>query len=788
MVQAAEPACGSSLRGLERPALLFVGVTVAAGALASIAALMHVDSATPERLAILAALGLATATIRLSLPLAHGRSSMSLSYPVVLFATVSEGIAAGLLVAAGTAAVQSTIRTRSRPPAYRVAFNVASLAVTAALSGGAFFALRQETGEWLWSLAAPLALAGLVYFVVNTTFVASAVALTTGQSLRSVWLEGFLWSAPGYFVGAIAAGLAVVVQSHSLSWWLAVVAVPVYLTYKSYSTYVSRLEAGQQQTRRALTVQFGIVQALAVAIESKDRTSHLQLRRLAVYAEGLGRAVGLSETELHAVRTAALLHDIGNLAVPEHVLAKPGCLTFEEFQKVKIHPRVGAEILRTVPFEVPVAPLILAHHEHWDGGGYPEGLKGAGIPLAARVLAVADCYTALLSDRPHRPRYQPWEAMVVLERSRGTTLDPDLVDRFIERLPTLEAQVAALSSDHEDPRVAAAAGSIGDRALEDIVVARQEARALFEIAQALTASLGIAEAVETIVTNLGDLMPVRGGALFLWHEREARFSCRYATEAAPEGLAGAEAATLDEVCALAERACAADGSLALAGLVSPLMVGEHLLGGLVVVTVRDSLADHKRVLEHVSRQAALVIQNAVAFEETRQLSLTDPVTDLPNRRCLIQHLGHELARAERRDCRVALLLMDVDDFKRVNDTLGHDAGDRALREIGSVTRALLRPYDICARHGGDEFVVVLWDCDGAQAEGRAREVGDAVAHAAVPIGNGESFTCSVSIGTAVFPDDGRRPEQLLAAADARMYAHKSSRRGSRAPLAPGVLA
>ena len=149
----------------------------------------------------------------------------------------------------------------------------------------------------------------------------------------------------------------------------------------------------------------------------------------------------MSEDEVRGVRTAALLHDIGNLAVPEHILSKNGPLTHEEFERLKIHPRVGADILKSVPFPYPVASLVLAHHERWDGRGYPSGLKGNDIPLGARVIAVIDCFTAMLADRPQRPSRTYAEAMATLRENGGSALDPTLVETFVEALPRLEAQL-----------------------------------------------------------------------------------------------------------------------------------------------------------------------------------------------------------------------------------------------------------------------------------------------------------------------------------------------------------
>src|SRR5439155_13407524 len=131
------------------------------------------------------------------------------------------------------------------------------------------------------------------------------------------------------------------------------------------------------------------------------------------------------------------------LAVPEHILSKPGPLTQEEFQKIRIHPEVGAEIISGVPFPYPVAPLILSHHERWDGKGYPSGLKGEEIPLGARILSVVDYFDALMSDRPYHKAMSVEAAANLLRQEGGKALDPRVVDTFIDMYPALAAEAEA---------------------------------------------------------------------------------------------------------------------------------------------------------------------------------------------------------------------------------------------------------------------------------------------------------------------------------------------------------
>ena len=189
--------------------------------------------------------------------------------------------------------------------------------------------------------------------------------------------------------------------------------------------------------------------------------------------------------------------------------------------------------------------------------------------------------------------------------------------------------------------------------------------------------------------------------------------------------------------------------------------------------------DHRRLLERISEQAAAVIHNAMVFERTQQDSLTDPLTGLPNTRFMLTHLSRELARAESLKTELSLLVMDVDEFKEINDTYGHRVGDRALREIARVLRAAIRPYDVCVRYAGDEFVVVLSGCTLAEVEDKRRELQDVVDTTVVDAGSGVRFRVSVSVGAAVFPHDGDTYDALLAKADARMYSDKGLRKGSR---------
>jgi putative nucleotidyltransferase with HDIG domain len=180
------------------------------------------------------------------------------------------------------------------------------------------------------------------------------------------------------------------------------------------------------------TLYMSTIEALAQAIDAKDHFTHGHIRRVQMYAVRLARELGVNgEAELKAIEAAALLHDMGKIGVPEHILNKPGRLTAAEYEKVKVHAALGADILSSIKFPYPVVPIVRHHHERWDGRGYPDGLAGTNIPVGARILAVADCFDALTTDRPYRPALSDDAAVAVLLDNRGESYDPVVVDAFI---------------------------------------------------------------------------------------------------------------------------------------------------------------------------------------------------------------------------------------------------------------------------------------------------------------------------------------------------------------------
>ena len=382
----------------------------------------------------------------------------------------------------------------------------------------------------------------------------------------------------------------------------------------------------------------------------------------------------MSENEIQGVKTAALLHDIGKLAVPEHILSKPGPLTQEEFQKIRIHPQVGAEIIAGVPFPYPVAPLILSHHERWDGKGYPAGMKGDEIPAGARILAVVDYFDALTSERPYHKAMSDEGAVGLLRQEAGKALDPNLV-HDVRREPREAARRSgndvrdgahARAADRHEREGAPAVGLLPEPSnktvFDDIALAHREIYALYEIAQAMGTSLGVADTMALISSKLSNLVPFSCCALFLHNEELETLRCRFATGIDAEviqqisvksglGLTGWVARnrrTLVNARPSADlEAAGISGTTSLqSALVCPLVFNERFIGTLSVYHIDAGCYtdDHRRLLDRVCEQAAAVIYNSIVFEQTQEDSLTDPLTG-PAEHALHVHAPHARAGA-----------------------------------------------------------------------------------------------------------------------------------------------
>src|SRR3984885_381231 len=386
----------------------------------------------PVKFACYMVAALLASPLKVSLP--GGTLSVNFLFTLlgILEMSFPETLLIGLLSTAG----QFFWKPARRPRPVQLIFNLSQVTVSGAAAYGAYHFVCVHVLHGPGPLA--LVVAAVTHFAVNTLATSIIIGLTEGKPFSKVWTESYLWSFPYYMVGAAVAGL-VSFLNHTIGWQSSLLVLPpIYLMYRSYRLYLGKLETEKKHAEQVSNLHLRTIEALALAIEAKDQTTGEHLQRVRVYAMELAKELGLSEDETEALRAASVLHDIGKLAVPEHIISKPGKLTPEEFEKMKIHPTVGAEILEQVDFPYPVVPIVRAHHEKWDGSGYPNGLAGEAIPIGARILSAVDCLDALASDRQYRRAMPLEEAMKVVIAESGKAFDPKVVEVLTRRYVELE--------------------------------------------------------------------------------------------------------------------------------------------------------------------------------------------------------------------------------------------------------------------------------------------------------------------------------------------------------------
>ena len=475
---------------------------------------------------VLAALTLLTGTFTVKIPGLLARISVSDAF---VFASV---LAFGPAVATVIVAIDSLVATLWMRPEHRSllrsSFNVASVALSVWIASHTFYWLTGAApgkSLALQQLVIPLFTLAALYFLINSWLVAFALSFEKRQNALSLWWDNFPWLSLNYFGGVSVAAL-VVSHSNSIDIHTIGIILPLLvITYLTYRTSLARLEDAQRHVSQVNDLYLSTIEALAMAVDAKDQITHGHIRRVQVYAVELAKRLGVVEDrQLRAIETAALLHDMGKLAIPEHILNKPGKLTDAEFAKMKRHADIGADLLSSIRFPYPVVPIVRYHHESWDGSGYPSGIARTDIPLGARILAVVDCFDALTSDRPYRPRLQTADAFRILVERSGTMYDPLVVSTFIaafdEIAPTAtKAGQLAKSITVFDDRGAA------HTPVQTIFQATQARRHATPTALASAVNAGSLDVIAHGFNYITQLTPAHVCALFEYQAERDSFRC-----------------------------------------------------------------------------------------------------------------------------------------------------------------------------------------------------------------------------------------------------------------------
>jgi diguanylate cyclase (GGDEF)-like protein/putative nucleotidyltransferase with HDIG domain len=566
----------------------------------------------------------------------------------------------------------------------------------------------------------------ILYFVLNTWFVAFAVALHSDRSPLSVWWPHFTWLSVNYLSGASVAALIVTyTQRIDISTLLIIVPL-LFVSYLTFRTAMGRFDDATKHLGQLNRLYLSTIETLAMAIDAKDQITHGHIRRVQAYAVGLAKRVGVVDEHLiKAIEAAALLHDMGKLAVPEYILNKPGRLTPAEFEKMKLHASVGADILSAIDFPYPVVPIVRHHHEYWDGTGYPDGLRSTEIPIGARILSVVDCFDALTSDRPYRPRLSDEEALNILLERRGSMYDPLIVDTFVSVHKQIAPNPSPSVPQQALNEIASSTQSVlaplsGPTQLDEITASSDEGATLRELSTAIAGQTTVTEAGDVIAKHLLRLIAFSQLVVFIYDFETDELEARHvAGEAALpiktmriglgkhlSGWVAANRQTIvnsDPVLDLGEIARNSTPRLRSC-LSSPIISNDSLVG---VLTLYSSESDHftdehRRLIETVAQHSAAVFKRVASQEEPRT---TDQLTQLPYFVRDKTKLGG-LIRAES-----LILWIDIVGLKQINISRSRAAGNAALCRTARCIQSEIQPVDSLFRYQSDEFIAVLNSTD-----------------------------------------------------------------------------
>jgi diguanylate cyclase (GGDEF)-like protein/putative nucleotidyltransferase with HDIG domain len=727
---------------------------------------------------------------------------------IIFWGTIWLGIPGGVLLAAGISAVQYKVAPKDKSERL---FDGAVNIIAAFAAGSIFYLILKifaGFGEasvggnalafgWLAASSAAMAFA---HYAFSEFLPAIFFKFETNSSISDFW-KASAFPSPGRYAAGVGAAFIFHLAFLQFGLYFGLVLLPLTVFgHFAYRLHLTRFAQKTKEITEASRIHLATVEALATAIDARDQVGIGHVRRTQIYAVGIGELLKLSADELEAINTGALLHDIGKLAVPDHILNKPGRLTPAEMEKTKIHASVGASILEKINFPYPVVPTVKHHHEWWDGSGYPENLKGDNIPLTARILGVADAYDTLRGARPYRPALARDEARRFLLSGAGTQFDPQIVDVFLRNLSKFEAKVEAQGFSYVFDRESAAEGynsgdgGGGQSYVEQIKRANREVFTLYELARVFSSSLNLHETVSLFVEKIGELVPFDTCAVYLTEETGDSAKVVYVQGANKSALKNKRVKMGEGATGYALKMRKAVHNIepgldfdfssfdldedytAMASL--PLIADEKLVGAVSLYScdLENYEEEHMRLLETVSRIASDAIFVALQHAESESRALTDPMTNLPNARSLQMQFEKETARASRSGAKFQLLMLDLDGFKAVNDTFGHKTGDKLLKELARVMTAQLRDYDFLARYAGDEFVAIVPETDGEGITELSRRIEKAVNEFVLPLGEGECARVGISIGAACYPDDGETLDQIIIRADKGMYAVKAQRK------------
>lgn len=739
-----------------------------------------------------------------SLELRGTGTGISASEALIFLAVITLGPYHGALLGAVDMLMGSQ-RLKLKPSLYL--FNISNLAISVFVAGKVYYAageyLANHTivpgwGQKLVAFVIPLLALALIDYLLPVMMLALRSYLTGVGNILDRVRQTFPWEPVTYLANAIVAGLInYVFREHGLITTavtlLLVLPVPI-IIYYTFRTYRDKLSGQEKHYQELTSVYDSILEMLAMAIDAKDDVTHDHIQRVKLFAGRMGEMVGLSNLEIEALKAGSLLHDIGKIGVPAYILNKPGKLTQHEFEQMKMHTIIGADMLSNVNFRYPVVPIVRHHHERWDGRGYPDGLKGEQIPITARILTLVDNYDALRSDRPYKKGMTREEALEYIKQNAGTFFDPRLVKLFLSSVDQLEAEASSFAFKPPESKKRSAVNSAAmasaspaaglqaepqiDRAaaaLNSIAETNQRVTALYEMSRTLASIISVEDTVAILANRLAKLVPFTTCAISLFDASRSEFEIAHALgrhadrflhrrQPAEAGITGYvitnQRAMYNTKPALDLGFLGAEAANEYKGvMVFPLVKNQEPLGAIALYSTEIETygIDHIQLMDSISQPASDAVYNAIAYEQAQRDALTDAATGLANMRALTTQFERERARSQRLGTPLAMVLVSVSNTSEHSSRTGAGA-DSAMAELGKLVKQQVRETDLVACYSTNTLIALLPDTGLAEVS----DVRGRIRQAVYKIEPGAGL--QVSLGSAVSPGDGNTLDELLQAA------------------------
>jgi diguanylate cyclase (GGDEF)-like protein/putative nucleotidyltransferase with HDIG domain len=696
--------------------------------------------------------------------------------------------------------LSASISVPNRPKVYlyRIVFNVSSMVCGAWIYSNLYHLLNPSLSTRVADMILPAVVLTVSFFIFNSFSTATAISLASDQKVLRFWIQHYLPLVMDFSVSAVSA--VFIVSLSQINLWAPFAAAPLIGVVWGWNklNHAKTMEA-EQHLKDQEALYMRTVESLALAVDAKDQTTYGHIRRVRAYAMGLAKLCGITnEDELKAIQTGSLLHDIGKLAIDDYILNKPGRLSKQEFEKMKLHSTAGDEILRQIQFPFPVAKYVRCHHERWDGAGYPDGLKGEDIPFGARILSIADAFDAIRSSRPYKMSFSVQDSIELLRSASGTLYDPNLVEIFAKNIDQLEALAVEASKDipvlsfrkdfakvDQDLSLVKAATppSLGTAASAELV-------SLYEFCLSLGKYLDLSDILVILTSRLRRLLPFSTCVFYLDNDddtlKAAYVSGLFSdvlkdlTMGIGKGISGWVAAyqrpMINTGPALEFQELKGDFTCLTDTLVVPMLSQGHCVGTISLYAQAPTFYSqaHLGLLQSIATHVAPLIEETRRRGKTPRVEddLVDPVTRTYRASYLSVAGSQMIAAADSNKSPLSLVYIDLKNFSQLEKLYGFTTCDSMLRRAVETLRTEMRETDVLVRFGRQGFVALLAGVNQDQAGRYAQRLEHQIRTTAAGSVAGHDIYFICQTGVACYPNDGLTIFPLLDSAQ-RLIAERT---------------